>query len=115
MEFYFSWFRIMPPFNIGEGFIRMAYSHVNREAGMPSNVLQWNVCGKSIFLLYALSLPFFAILLLLEYSADTASGGLIGHVLHRVRHFKDRFAFFFHHGVVKYSAVKQMDEEAPPD
>ena len=59
-------FRTWPPFLLGEAFLSMAANYWEREAtGGTTGPFSWDVCGRSITLLYTLSLPYFFILLIL--------------------------------------------------
>ena len=64
-------FRTWPPYVLGEGFLRLAGNYWEREiTGGTRGPFSWDVCGRSITLLYSLSLPYFFGLLILEYSSD---------------------------------------------
>lgn len=53
--------------------------------GEDSQPFDWDVAGKNIALCYLLSIPYFLLLLLLEYSADGGSGGMLGRMLRSMR------------------------------
>lgn len=65
-------------------------------------VLDWNVTGKSITLLYGLAPFYFLIVLFLEYSHDGASGGIVGHFLRQMRG-------FFNHLILQMYGLKKVN------
>jgi ATP-binding cassette, subfamily A (ABC1), member 3 len=68
-------FRMWPAYNLGTGLINMGTAFLEREVlGLDKQPFDWNVCGKSLVLLYSLSLPYLIALLFLE---DGIPGGLI--------------------------------------
>ena len=76
------WFRSWPAYNVGDGFIMMASAFwENKVKERNKNPFDWDVCGKTLLILYVLSIPYFILLLLLEYSNDGGAGGPIGHFL----------------------------------
>lgn len=79
-------FRWWPPYNVGEGFIRLARAYWEREVlGSENYPLDWDVAGMSLAIIYSLAIPYFLLLLLLEYSDDGGAGGFIGRVLRTLR------------------------------
>jgi ABC-type multidrug transport system ATPase subunit len=80
------YFRSWPAYNVGEGFISLSNAYWEREIlGSTNRPFDWDVTGRSLALIYGLSVPYFCILLMLEYSDDGGSGGLIGRVLRNIR------------------------------
>jgi hypothetical protein len=78
-------FRTWPAYNVGDGFILMATAFWERKIlGSAKYPFDWDVAGKPLALLYGLSLPYFTLLLLLEYANDCGSGGLVGRILRSV-------------------------------
>ena len=64
-------FRTWPPYIIGEAFLRLASNYWERQAlGGTTSPFSWDVCGRSLTLLYTLSLPYFFGMLILEFSSD---------------------------------------------
>jgi hypothetical protein len=79
-------FRWWPAYNLGEGLIELSTAYWEREIlGSEKYPLDWEVTGRSLTLLYALTLPYFLLLLVLEYSSDGGAGGPIGRLLRRAR------------------------------
>ena len=79
-------FRSWPAYNVGDGFIMMASAYWEREIlGTDKRPLDWDVAGKSITLLYGLIVPYFAILLVMEYAQDGGAGGVFGASLRSIR------------------------------
>jgi len=79
-------FRMWPGFLLGEGFIMLASAFWEREILFSAkHPFDWDVAGKSIALLYGLAPVYLIILLLLEYSGDGGSGGLLGQLLRSLR------------------------------
>lgn len=79
-------FRWWPPYNVGEGFIGLARAYWEREVlGSDNYPLDWDVTGRSLAIIYGLALPYFLLLLFLEYSDDGGAGAIIGRVLRTVR------------------------------
>lgn len=78
--------RLYPPYNVGEGFIQLSSAYFEREIlGSDRKPLDWDVAGKNLAIIYALSVPYFLLLLLLEYADDGGAGGPIGRVLRKLR------------------------------
>jgi len=93
-------FRIWPPYLVGDGFLRLSASFWEREVlGSDANPFDWDICGYTIMLLYMLSVPYFLLVLMLEYSSDGGSGGLLGRTLRSLRHTVDR-------AILKWNGVK---------
>jgi hypothetical protein len=68
-----------PAYNVGEGLIQLASAFWEREIlGENSRPFDWDVAGKNLVLLYTLSLPYFAVLLLLEGGFSSRFHWLIG-------------------------------------
>jgi hypothetical protein len=59
--------------------------------GQDASPFDWDVTGIPIFLLFILSIPYFVLLLALEYSDDGGSGGFVGRLLRRFREKRDDF------------------------
>ena len=79
-------FRMWPAYNVGEGFIQLARTFWEREIlGSEKRPFDWDVTGRSLTLLYSLAPVYFLILLLLEYSEDGGSGGVVGRSLRYAR------------------------------
>jgi len=79
-------FRCFPSFNVGEGFIRLSQAYFERLIlGIEKSPLDWDVAGLPLLLLYSEPIPYFLILLFLEYSADGGSGGFVGRVIRKIR------------------------------
>jgi len=71
--------RTQPAFNIGEGFIQLSGAYWEREImNSEKRPFDWDVAGRNVALLYLLSLPYFFVLLMLEYSNDGGAGGYVG-------------------------------------
>lgn len=69
-------FRMWPAFNLGEGLIQLSSAFWEREAlAESSRPFDWQVAGLPLLLLYGLSVPYFAVVLLFEGACD---GGIIG-------------------------------------
>ena len=89
-------FRAWPAYNVGDGLITMATAYWEREIlGADKSPLDWNVAGKSVFLLYALVIPYFALLLVLEYAQDGGAGGTFGAGLRFIRDKLERVLLYF--------------------
>lgn len=85
-------FRIFPAYNVGDGLISLGTSYFQRELlGQDASPFDWDVTGIPIFLLFILSIPYFVLLLALEYSDDGGSGGFVGRLLRRFREKRDDF------------------------
>lgn len=79
-------FQLWPPYNVGEGFIELSSAYWEREVlGYEKYPLDWDVAGKSLAIIYALAIPYFLLLLLLEYSDDGGAGGPVGRILRTLR------------------------------
>jgi ABC-type multidrug transport system ATPase subunit len=79
-------FRIFPAYNVGDGLISLGTSYYERELfGQDASPFDWDVTGIPIFLLFMLTIPYFVLLLGLEYSDDGGSGGFVGRLLRRIR------------------------------
>jgi ATP-binding cassette, subfamily A (ABC1), member 3 len=75
-------FRCWPPFLVGEGLAMMAKAYWEKGIhGSNISPIEWDFAGKPIVLLYSLAIPYFAILLGLEYSQDGGAGGFLGRCL----------------------------------
>lgn len=87
-------FRAWPAFNVGDGLIQMAGAYWAREVlGEDRNPLDWDVSGKSIALLYGLIVPYFGLLLVLEYAQDGGAGGSFGSCLRSTRDIMEKLIF----------------------
>jgi ABC-type multidrug transport system ATPase subunit len=79
-------FRMWPAYNVGDGFIQLSTAFWEREIlGSEKRPFDWDVTGRSLALLYSLAPVYFLILLLLEYSEDGGSGGVVGRSLRYAR------------------------------
>lgn len=79
-------FRLWPPYNVGQGFIELSSAYWEREVlGSEKYPLDWDVAGKSLAIIYGLAIPYFLLLLLLEYSDDGGAGGPVGRILRTLR------------------------------
>ncbi len=79
-------FRMWPGFLLGEALIMLASAFWEKEILFQDyRPFDWNVCGKSIALLYILAPLYFLILLLLEFCGDGGSGGSLGQLVRSVR------------------------------
>jgi len=75
-------FRLWPAYNVGDGFIQMASAYWERRIlGNDKSPFDWTVAGKPLALLFILILPYFLLLLMLEYAHDGGSGGAFGRAL----------------------------------
>lgn len=84
-------FRTWPAYILGEAFLALAANYWEREAfGGAESVFGWNVSGRSITLLYTLSVPYFLLILILEFSSDGGSGGKLGRLLRSWKSSYDR-------------------------
>lgn len=66
------------------------------------------VCGKHIIYLYGLSVPYFLMVLFMEYSGDGGSGGLIGRLLRNLRAMIDQAKLWLYKEGPRYDS---QDEE----
>ena len=83
-------FRMWPGFNLGEAFINLSIAFFERKVIQLSDganrPFDWDVCGKTITLLFGLAPVYFLLLLLLEFSGDGGSGGWLGQQLRSLRY-----------------------------
>uniref|UniRef100_A0A7S1VG15 ABC transporter domain-containing protein n=1 Tax=Grammatophora oceanica TaxID=210454 RepID=A0A7S1VG15_9STRA len=78
--------RTLPAYNVGEGFIQLSSAYWEREIlGSEKYPFDWDVCGRNLCLIYALSVPYFLWLIMLEYSSDGGAGGAFGRWLRKLR------------------------------
>lgn len=81
-------FRSWPAFNLGEGFIRMSRAYwEKRVLFIDRSPFDWEVAGKSLTLVYMIAVPYFTLLLILEYAHDGGAGGVFGRLLRYTRGF----------------------------
>jgi len=79
-------FRLWPAYNVGDGLISLARHFFDKEVlGDEKSAFHPDVAGTHIKWLYGLSLPYFFLVVLLEYSGDGGSGGIIGRALRIVK------------------------------
>jgi len=79
-------FLTWPPYVVGDALVKMSVNFYQQVIlGSNTSVFDWGVCGKNLALLYGLSVPYSGLLLLLEYSNDCGSGGIIGQALRAAR------------------------------
>uniref|UniRef100_A0A7S3DQC5 ABC transporter domain-containing protein n=1 Tax=Entomoneis paludosa TaxID=265537 RepID=A0A7S3DQC5_9STRA len=77
-------FRLWPAYNVGDGLIAMSRAFWEREVLFQENSpLDWDVAGKPLGLLYGLAIPYFLMLLFVEFSHEGGAGG-IGRLLRRL-------------------------------
>lgn len=75
-------FRLFPAYHVGEGIMTLSEAFWQREiAGNPSSPLDWDVAGLNICYIFLLAIPYFFIVLALEYSDDGGAGGLLGRLI----------------------------------
>jgi len=80
------YFRTWPAYNVGEGFINLSNAYWEREIlGYSNGALDWDVAGMNLAIIYGLSIPYFLILLMLEYADDGGAGGFVGRALRKIR------------------------------
>lgn len=90
-------FRCWPAYNVGDGLVALSDSFLRRKVlGESSDPFDWDVCGKSLFLLYILWIPYFLLLLMFEYADDGGSGGTFGRLMRSLRDKKEQFQFWMH-------------------
>ena len=93
-------FLIFPAFNIGDGLLQLSLSfYKNYILGQNASPFDWDVAGTAIFLLFALSIPYFGLFLILEYGDDGGSGGAMGRALRKLRRYTD-------HLLLKWSGAR---------
>ena len=96
-------FRMWPAYNVGDGFIQMASAYWERRIlGSDKSPLDWTVAGKPLALLYCLILPYFLLLLMLEYAHDGGSGGSFGRALRLIHESWERL-------VLRWYGVRKRD------
>lgn len=79
-------FRLSPPFLLGEGFVNLASAFWEREIlGSKNKPLDWDVTGKQIAILFLLAPFYFTILMFLEFAGEGGSGGILGRWIRNVR------------------------------
>ena len=84
-EFLRPVFHLWPPFNVGSGLIAMSASFWSREILFQETYpLDWDVAGKHLAFLYGLILPYFLLLLFVEFAHDGGAGGVVGKMLRRL-------------------------------
>lgn len=97
-------FHLFPAFNIGQGLINLGTSFYSRELfGQDSSPFDWDVAGLPIFLNFILSIPYFGLLLILEYSEDGGSGGFVGRILRKIREYKENL-------ILEWNGVQKNSE-----
>lgn len=93
-------FRLWPAYNIGNGLVAMSTAFWEREVlFQDKSPLDWDVAGKSLVILYALILPYFLILLFVEFVHDGGAGGALGRVLRRWNDFIETATLRWVYGV----------------
>jgi ABC-type multidrug transport system ATPase subunit len=103
-------FRCWPAYNVGEGFIQLTSAFWEREIlGSEKRPFDWDVTGRSLALLYFLAPVYFLILLLLEYSEDGGSGGVVGRSLRYARGSYERMVLSWY-GVRKSGNSLLLDD-----
>jgi ABC-type multidrug transport system ATPase subunit len=103
-------FRCWPPFLVGEGLALMTKAFwTQRFLGSDVSPLDWEFAGRPIFLLYALAIVYFAILLGLEYSQDGGAGGMLGRCLRAVCDSWERLLLRIH-GVRTINGTLMLDD-----
>jgi hypothetical protein len=55
--------------------------------GRPSQPFDWDVAGQSIFMIFILAIPYFFLVLILEYADDGGAGGFVGRGLRAIGHY----------------------------
>jgi len=83
-----SFMQLWPGFNLGEGFIQLTTTFWRSEYLGRSHRLDplaWDAGGESIVYLFLLGIPYFSLLILLEYSQDGGSSGWAGNLLRKLR------------------------------
>lgn len=81
--------------------------------GVDKSPFDWDVCGIHVALLYLESIPYFLLVIFMEYSGDGGSGGFIGRFLRFVRTTTDRTKLAFYGVGTKYQFVDET--EMDPD
>ena len=77
-------FRLWPAYSVGDGLIMMASAFWEREIlSQDVSPLDWDVAGRPLALLYGLTIPYFLILLALEY-AEGGGAGRLGRFMRRL-------------------------------
>ena len=103
-------FRMWPAYNLGDGLIALASAFWTRRIlDDDTRPFDWDVAGKPIALLYSLSVPYFLLLLLLEFSHDGGSGSFVGRYLRSIRGSCDRSLLRWY-GVRKKGDVLALDD-----
>ena len=91
------YFRSWPAYNVGEGFINLSNAYWERQIlGFKTSAFDWDVTGRSLAILYGSSVAYFLTLLMLEYSEDGGSGGLVGRVLRNIRGSYEQLSLRWH-------------------
>lgn len=76
---YFRWW---PAYNLGEGLVVVGLSFWERRVlGRDKFPLDWDVGGRSIALVFSLAIPYFGLLILVEYADEGGAGGTLGRCL----------------------------------
>ena len=85
-------FRTWPAYNLGEAFLMLASNYWEQQitSNAPSP-FSWDACGRQLFLLHFLSIPYFLWLIFLEFSSDGGSGGKLGTLVRGLRSVAHRF------------------------
>jgi len=119
-------FRLFPAFNLGEGMMAMStsywYRYVSRSftrlvsfrcsesheifvhfssclseiIGLDQYSLDWDVAGQNIAYIFSLALPYGFLVLVLEYSDDGGSGGLLGRGIRAVQFYWTKAMLYFY-------------------
>jgi ABC-type multidrug transport system ATPase subunit len=97
-------FRFFPAFNVGDGLLNLCLSFFERQIFSTDSLpLDWSVAGGPTFFLFILSIPYMCLLLILECSETSGSGGNFGHILRKTRR-------LMNDGILKYSGVRQNSD-----
>ena len=93
-------FHLWPAYNFGDGLVSMSSAFWQREIlFQDKRPLDWNVAGKPIVLLHVLVIPYFLLLLFVEFSHDGGAGGTLGRMLRWLNEGMEKTALRWFHGV----------------